>query len=76
MPMIPVKISPYWEYYIVRAGICNVADKNVDIILVLFKPSLVEMPNESSRKNVIAIMKMMIVIIGISEVNTVASSYI
>jgi hypothetical protein len=68
--VIPIKASPNREQLVLRAGVCNVTNQCVDISLVGENPRGVQVSNDGRRIDKVPVMKMMVVVVGISKVSS------
>lgn len=68
--MIPVEASPQWKEFVVFAGVCHISHKQVDIVLVCLGPFWVKSANSGCGQYMIAIMEVVVVVVGVSKINS------
>jgi hypothetical protein len=71
--VIPVERPPHGEVLVFGARVGHVPHQHVDIVSVLFDPTRVDKPNQSSRENEVAIVKVVVVVARVAEIRSVVA---
>ena len=77
MTMIPIKVARYGKVFVLAVGVGYVTHKSVDIVNVrLGQPGRVEVPNDCSSKDKVAIVEVVIVVVRVTKVRTIIASLV
>lgn len=66
--MIPVKVAPLGEELVLRAGVGNVTNQRVDVVLVGSDPGGIEMGDHGGAIYEIAVMEVVVVVVCVPKI--------
>lgn len=76
MAVIPVKVPPEREILVLFAGVGNISHQDVHVFLVLLKPLRVQVTEDSSSQNVVAVVKMVVIVKRIAKVRPCVARHV
>lgn len=74
--VVPIEVSPKREVFVLCTWVCDITHKHIDVLFVFLHPLWIEVPDRRSGKNMIAIMKVVVIVIGVAKVGPCIASHV